>query len=130
MNLNRDAALIGIQLELERIRSEVEAGLAQFQGTSRIDGARYLPAGGRELAWAGAARLVGWSVRAVGNPVVVALRNGRDDQADVVAVIDLPAGGTQTVWFGPGGVSCPEGLFIDRSGTGILEGAVWIGAVD
>jgi hypothetical protein len=125
---NDQAAWIGIEMQLERIHAELQAGLAQFQGTGRIDGARYLPAG-RPEAWNGRARLVGWSVRAEAGAVSVTLRNG-DEHGDVVAVIELPTAGADTAWFGPSGIACPDGLYIQTSGAGVLAGGVFIGAVD
>jgi hypothetical protein len=124
------AAIAAIPLEIDRIRSTFEAGLAQFTGTSRLDAARYLPAGGRALAWDGRGRLVGWSLQAVDGPVTLIVRDGRDEHGEPVAVVDLADAQTATVWLGPGGVSCPNGLYLDRTGAGTLAGAVWLGAVD
>ena len=127
---NVEAALLALPMRLEELHSSLQAGLAQFAGTQRIDAARYLPAGGRALATNGRARLVGWSVRARGGPVSVVLRDGVDAGGEVVAVIDVPADQSQTVPLPGAGVACPNGLFIERTGAGTLEGAVWLGAVD
>lgn len=121
-----------IPLELDRVRSELSTGLAQFHNSQRLTGARYVPvgAGGRTLASAGAGRLVGWSVRAIGGAVSVTLRDARADDGEVLAVLELAAGASQTDWFGPGGISFVEGLRVTATGAGALEGAVWLGAVD
>lgn len=126
---NLAAAMVAVPMELERIRAELQAGLAQTHNGRTITGARYLPAGGRERAWGGPGRLVGWSVRAAGGAVGLTLRDGFHDNADVVAVIDVPAGESRTVHLGSG-VSFGEGLKLERTGAGTAEGAVFIGAVD
>lgn len=124
--------LASIPLELERARAEISAGLAEFHNGNRVSGARYVPvgAGGRTLVCAGPGRLVGWSVRAVGGPVSLTLRDSRDDAGDVLAVLELVAGASSSKWFGPAGISFGEGLRVTVSGAGSLEGAVWLGAVD
>lgn len=127
---NTEAALLAIPMELERIRSELQAGLAESHNGRPIAGARYLPAGGRGKAWGGSGRLVGWSVRAVGGPVVLVLRDGSQDGAEALAVLSLADGQAETMWLGSTGVSFGEALVLDRSGAGRLDGAVWIGAVD
>jgi hypothetical protein len=126
---NIQAALLAIPMELQRITHELQAGLAEFHNGTRLTAARYVPTT-RALAWGGSGRLVGWSVRATGGPVTVLLRDGRDSSGDVLAVIDLVDGEHETVSIGAGGIAFPEALFLDRSGAGVLDGAVWIGAVD
>jgi hypothetical protein len=125
---NLAAALLAIPMELERVRTSLEAGLAESHAGTRLEGARYLPVD-RKLAWGGKGRLVGWSVRTVDAPVTVILRNGRDEGSEPIAVIDLGPDQAQTIWLGPTGVFFGEALYLDRTG-GDLQGAVWIGAVD
>ena len=121
-----------IPIELERVRTELATGLQQFQNGTRLQGARYVPvgSGGRNLAWAGQGRLVGWSLRATGGAVSVDLHDSRDDSGDTIVTIDLATGTSQTIWLGPGGVSLVEGLRVVPSGAGVLTGSVFIGAVD
>lgn len=126
---NLEAALLAIPLELERIRSELQAGLQETHNARPLEGARYLPAGGRGKAWSGHGRLVGWSVRAAGGAASVTLRDGDHDNADVIAVIDVPAGESRTAWFGPGGIDFGS-LNLQRAGAGTVEGSIFIGAVD
>ena len=129
---NIEAAVAGTHMAVEGMRSELSAGLAQFQAGQRIDGARYVDVS-RQMLSNGRVRLVGWSVRASGGAVAATLRNSVDASGDVVAVIDLdPATGqtSQTVTLTGPGVSCPAGLFIETSGAGQLVGAVHLGAVD
>jgi hypothetical protein len=86
-------------------------------------------AGGRPLAWAGAGRLVGWSVKSGDGASVVRLRDSRQPgEGDVIGVLRLDIGEAQTVWLGPGGVSVTEGLYVDVVGD--VEGSVYLGAVD
>lgn len=127
---NLTAALLSIPMELERTRASLEAGLSEFHNGTRLEGARALTAADRKLAWGGKGRLVGWSVRAVDGPVTVVLRNGRDEGGEPLAVIDLVDTESDTQWIGPTGVFFGEALYLDRTGAGRLEGAVWIGAVD
>ncbi|WP_154793305.1 hypothetical protein [Occultella kanbiaonis] len=126
------ATLAAIPLELERVKSELATGLQAFAGNTALQGARVLPVGptGRPLAWAGPGRLVGWSVRAGEAAAALTLRDSRQaGEGDVVAVLDVPAGESATVWLGPGGVSITEGLYVETAGD-VTAGAVWLGAVD
>jgi hypothetical protein len=122
-------ALLAVPMEMQRIAQELRAGLAEFHNGTRITGARYVPVS-RQLAWGGSGRLVGWSVLAVDGPVTVQLRDGRDASADVVAIIDLVAGESETMALSGGGVAFGEALYLDASGAGRLVGAVHLGAVD
>ena len=129
MRENIQAALLALPMELERIRSELQAGLSQFHNGNRVTGARYLPAN-RPLVSGGNGRLVGWSVRAAGGPVSLTLRDGRDGAGDVVAVLELAAGEDSTETLPGGGVSFGEALSAEVTGGGALQGAFYVGAVD
>lgn len=139
--INRDvvAAIEAIPLELERVAAELREGLGAFQGTTRLQGARVVPVGaggGRNLAAAGEGRLLGWSLRATGGHVTVALRDARSETGDLIAFVDLPATAevpaTDTVWFGPGGLSYTEGIFAEVLPVegATAQGVVYLGAVD
>ena len=132
-------AVGGIPVALEQMRAEMAVGLGEFHNGLRLQGARAtsVGAGGRTLVSAGAGRLVGWSLRAVAGMVTVNLRDGRDASGDLLATIeladdsaDLPTASTQ--WFGPGGVSFVEGLYVEveAGSDGTLIGAVYTGAKD
>ena len=123
------AAILALPMELQRITSELRAGLAEFHNGTRITGARYIGVN-RRLAWGGTGRLVGWSVQATGGPVRCLLRDGHDESGDVLAVIDLVDTESDNQWFGPGGISFGEALYLDVTGAGTLIGSVWLGAVD
>lgn len=130
---NLEAAVAGTQMAVEQMHSELQAGLTQFIGGQVVDGARYVDVSSRDVAQNGRSRLVGWSLRAKGGAVAVTLRHGTNSSGDIVAVIDLdPAAGrvSQTHSLTGPGVSCPNGLFVERSGAGTIEGAVHLGAVD
>lgn len=115
----------------ESVRNDVRAGLAETNRAVRLTGARYLPLpASAQLMWGGQGRLVGWSAQATGGPVRLVLRDGRDTSADVVAVVDLADGEHDRTWFGPGGVSFGEALYCERTGTGGITGALYLGAVD
>lgn len=121
-------------LELERVRTELATGLQEFHQGTRLQGARYVGvgAGGRTMAWGGQGRLVGWSLRATGGSVTVVLRDSRTDSGDILAMVELAAEASETIWLGPGGVSFVEGLYVEALSDdgGVLQGAVWLGAVD
>jgi hypothetical protein len=127
MTENVQAALLALPMELQRIGAELSTGLAEFHNGQRVDAARYVDVRRAPLLWGDRCRLVGWSLRPAGvEPASVTLRNGRDDSAEVVAVIEL--GDTaQTAWLG-GGIAVGEALWADVDGT--VEGAVYLGVVD
>jgi hypothetical protein len=126
-----------VALEGDRTRSAFAAGLAETQRSMRVDGAAYrpLPAAGG-LVYGGSRRLVGWSVRETGgaNPVSVDLYDGVDagavDPTRLVATFTVAAGGSLSHHAMPAGVAFVDGLFAVVSGTGLLRGALHIGAVD
>lgn len=124
-----DEKVTNALLASERHMAEIAVGLAAFQNGHRITAARSLPVNVAR-AWGGSGRVVGWSVKATGGPVTVYLRDSRDVEGQVLAVIDLTDGQHETVSLAPGGVSFGEGLFLDKTGAGTLAGAVWLGAVD
>lgn len=122
-----------VSTTLDRQHAAFQAAAAETANANRLRAARACPApgdGGRPLLWAGPARLVGWSLHAVGGDVVVTVTDSRDGTGDSVASIALIQGQSQAAWFGPGGISAGEGLFADVSGAGTLAGAFWLGAVD
>lgn len=129
------AALAALPLELERIKDTLSTGLRESNNAVPLQGARYVgvgTAGGRTMAWGGSGRLVGWSLRATGGPVTVVLRDSRTDTGDVIAYVELTDASSDTQWFGPGGISFGEGLYVQAiaPGAGVIQGAVWLGAVD
>jgi hypothetical protein len=126
---NLEAIAASTQLRVEELHAELSAGLAQFQGALRIDGARYVDVASRGGQLSnGRTRLVGWSVRAGGAAASANLRHG-DALGDVVACIDLDAGKSATHTLTGPGVSLPAGLYVELL-TGALTGAVHLGAVD
>jgi hypothetical protein len=126
-----------VALEAERTRDALSAGLAETQRGMRVDGAAYRPlppAGG--VVYGGARRLVGWSVRETGgtNAASVDLYDGGDagaiDPTRLVGTFTVPAGGSIVAHQMPAGIAFVQGLFAVITGTGVLRGALWIGAVD
>lgn len=124
--------------ELEKVRAEIRAGLAETRNAMRVGGHRSAPLLPNALASTSGGRLVGWSIRETSgtNPVVVTLYDGRDVTADVLAVVPLPAGGAATASLGLPGVSFGDGLYVGTSTApgsataGAAAGAVWFGSVD
>ncbi|MDO8107151.1 hypothetical protein Q6348_08070 [Isoptericola sp. b441] len=117
----------------DRYAAQLASGLRSFEGAIALRAARNVPvgAGGRTLAQNGQGRLVGWSLRATGGPVTVAIRDSTQaDNGDYLAFVELAAETSETVALGDG-VSFVNGLYIVASstGAGVLQGSVWVGAV-
>jgi hypothetical protein len=120
-------------LEVHKSTAQVAAGLAQWQNGNRLTGARPLQINGHGRLWGGSGRLVGWSIVSIGGPVTILIRDSRAaGNGDVLAVLDVVDTESETQWFGPGGISFGEGVFLDvQSGSlATLKGSVWLGAVD
>lgn len=119
-------ALEAVNAGLEEMRD----GLATFHNGIRLQGARYLPVAGTDgprLASRAAGRLLGWSFReTAGAPATIALRDSQSASGDVIAFVDLPAGGSQTISLAPVGVSFVYGLFVDVT-AGAAQGTVYLG---
>ena len=131
MTENVQAALLSLPMELERMGAKLQTGLAEFHNGQRLDAARYVDAGRAPLLWGDRCRIVGWSLvedAEAPAPARLVLRNGRDDSAEVVAVVDLDASSSSTQWLGPSGVAVGEALW--ATVTGSVAGAVYLGAVD
>lgn len=124
-------AIAQIPIAIDELRAQNEAGLAEYHNAARLRGARYVTAG-RPLVWGGPGRLVGWSLRASGGPVLLTLHDGHDTSGDVLATVNLATDGATSNLSFPGGVSFVESLYVetDTSSTGTLIGAWWLGAVD
>lgn len=117
--------------EVQLRSAEIAAGLAQWQNGNRLTAARPLQVNGHPRLWGGSGRLVGWSVYAKGGPVEVLIRDSRVTGAgDVLGGFNLVDGEGDKLWLGPGGVSFGEGIFLEKTGAGALQGALWLGAVD
>lgn len=114
---------------LDATRAQNAAVLAASQNAARLRGDRPIGVGfgGVTLAWAGAGRLTGWTLRNPGaDDVVVVLRDSRDAGGDAVATVVVPAGTSRELSHTVG-VSFGEGLFVDVVG-GTVTGVLWIGA--
>jgi hypothetical protein len=117
--------------EAEKTRLTLEAGFSSSLRGTRLSGALPRPVQPNASAYTAGGRLVGWSIRATGGEVVLNLYDGpAADPARFVAAVDLPTGGSQSQWMGPGGISFVEGLYVESTGAGTPIGALWIGAVD
>lgn len=84
--------------------------------------ASYAPVTGGATATAdfqavdGQATITGWSVKeSAGTPAVatIHIHDGTANTDPLVAVIELAASGSETVWFGDDGVYCKDGVFVD-----------------
>lgn len=128
---NVEAAILSLPMELERIRSELQAGLQSTVNGLKLEGHRSVdPA--RGLLVAGSGRLTGWSLAATGGAVVVTIRDARsgDGTDNILAEIRLGAGTAETQPFPLPGVGFVEGLHLTKTGPGVLSGSVWTGAAD
>lgn len=119
-----------VSLEGERTRDAVRAGVAGTNAALRLRGARNRPIYANSLVWGDTGRLVGFSLRESSGsaPATVTWYDSHDAGGDLVATASLPAGGSVTHWFGPGGVSFGDGLFV--AVTGAVAGTTYLGAVD
>ena len=87
---------------------------------SRVQTSSALTADGAVIA--GAARLMGYSVRETAAAVAtLTIRDGSSTSGAPRAVCNLAASASYTVMFGPEGLDCPNGIFVD-----LLTGAVSI----
>lgn len=128
------------EIDFVRWLQQMQTDLADTLGGVMLRGARPVQigtaAGGTARVSTSPGRLVGWSVRipALGAlPGVLKLHDGQDASGDVIAVINLPAGGSNTTWLAPGGVSFQYGLFAEIVTGGVepaIEGAVYLGAAE
>ena len=117
--------------EAEKTRIALSAAFADSLRGQRITGALARPLTVNALNYSAAGRLVGWSVRADTAGATIDLYDGpAADPARYLATIELAAGASDTAWFGPGGISFVDGLYVEVTGTGVVTGSVWIGAVD
>jgi hypothetical protein len=117
----------------DRYAAQLASGLRSFEGAIALQASRNVPVGvgGRILAQAGQGRLVGWSLRATGGAVTVAIRDSREgDAGDILAFVELAAETSETVHLG-GGISFVNGLVVVATTVdgGQLQGSLWVGAV-
>jgi hypothetical protein len=62
-------------------------------------------------------RLMGFTVReSAGTPAVatLAIRHGTVATDTIIAPVSLIASDTKTAWFGPQGIPCASGIYVDR----------------
>lgn len=117
--------------EAEKTRIALSAAFADSVRGQRITGALPRPLTANAVNYTAGGRLVGWSVRADTAAATINLYDGpAADPARYLGTIELAAGSSQTEWFGPGGISFIESLYVEVAGTGVVTGSVWIGAVD
>lgn len=129
------------EIDYVRWLQQMQTDLAETLGGVMLRGARPVQVGtadgGTPRASTSPGRLVGWSLRVPAfstNPGVVRLRDGQDASGAVLAVVNLPAGQSNTTWLAPGGVSFQYGLFVEIVTGGSVEsgveGAVYLGAAE
>ena len=56
--------------------------------------------------------------------VKVHLHNGTSTSGEHVAALDIPSNGAGTIWYGPNGVHCPDGIYCEVI-TGTAVGSVF-----
>lgn len=125
------------EIDVIRWLSQMQADVVESVGGIMLRSARPVPLTVLPTQVSGSpGRLVGWSFReTVGtNPYVIRFHNGPDAAADLVAMITGSAGTADNKFFGPGGVSFTEGLYVELvTGAGLsaaVEGVVYLGAAD
>ncbi len=119
------------ELELVRWLAQLRTDLAESVGGVLLRGARVVQVGTAAGATArpttSAGALVGFSLRNTSDATTatVALRDGPDNAGVLVATVQLAPSESVRDWFGPGGLSLSEGLYVDVT-TGAVEGAVYL----
>jgi hypothetical protein len=125
------------EVDLIRWASQMRADVAESVGGVMLRAARAVPLTVLPtILSASPGRLVGWSVRETtgANPYVLRFRNGDNVGADLCAMVTGSQGTADNKWFGPGGISYTEGLYVEIvTGAGLsstVEGVVFLGAAD
>lgn len=123
--------------DLARWVAQMRADVAESVGGVMLRASRPVPLTVLPTILSGSpGRLVGWSVRETTgtNPYVIRLHNGDNSGADLVAAITGSQGTADNKWFGPGGISFTEGLYVELvTGAGLsnsVEGVIFLGAAD
>lgn len=125
------------EVDVVRWLSQMQADVVESVGGIMLRSARpYLLTVLPTIVSASPGRLMGWSVRETtgANPYVIRFHNGDSPAADLVGMITGGGGTADNKWFGPGGVSFTEGLYVEVvTGGGLsqaIEGVVYLGAAD
>jgi len=53
------------------------------------------------------------------------IHHGTDNTGPIITGVKPPNGGHDAIWFGPNGVHCPDGIFLDVT-SGTPEGSVFV----
>lgn len=125
------------EIAVVRWLEQMRADMAESLGGVMLRSARPVPLTVLPtILSASPGRLVGWSVRETtgANPYVIRFHNGDNVGADLVAMVTGGGGTADNKWFGPGGVSFTEGLYVEVvTGAGLsqaIEGVIYLGAAD
>jgi len=130
-NITGDPAHVVFTEWLENLRVD----LSQTVSGIALKGARPVPVGATPGATANVTRspgaLVGYAIRNLStadNATVRVLFRDGDEDGDVILPLVLAPGESARDWFGPGGISLFEGLFMDIDGD--VEGSVYLRGVE
>ncbi len=128
------------EIDFVRWFSQMQTDLAETVGGVLLRGARPVQigtaTGATPLVSTSAGRCVGWSMRETTgvNPAVVRLWDGRSNEGDLVACVNLGNGASNTQWMAPGGFSFQHGLYVEViAGGGLsddVEGVVYLGGTE
>lgn len=119
----RDEAIAGV---VENHLAQLRADLAQSARGTRLTGAMVRPLSEGPRLSANAGALVGWGLWETTGAAdaFVVLRNGVDASADPIVGIHLTAGDSRTEYYGAGGLTFTDGLFLHLV-RGAVDGAVY-----
>lgn len=95
---------------------EDQVRIAQTQGGVQLRGANVVPigTGGTTRPLTSTGTLMGWVVRETAGAIAtINLRDGDNPASGLILPIGLAAAGFSHEWFGPGGLSIQEGVFVE-----------------
>lgn len=127
-----EQAILDTLLAITQRWEESELRLARTLGGVQLRGAQFVPVG---LSSGGTLRpavsngaLVGYSLRETSGVAAakIEIRN-HDASGDLIALVNIAAGGVSNQWFGDGGIAYTDGLSVVVI-NGAADGAVYLRA--
>jgi len=86
--------------------------------------------GSDQAAWTGQGHYFGFTMREnAGSAAAIAkIYDGTSASGPLLDTVYLAANGSRSEWYGPQGITLTNGgIYVDVSGTGVIEGSVRVG---